>query len=625
VIDLSQHADAPPILDVLQAMCDRSLLGAPAPGAPAEPRFTQLVTMREYAWEKLVESGQAPSVITRHVAYFVDRALRLRRAGGLGRDAWAWLDAERENLLAAHARALSAGTADGAAGAAELTLALEPVLWVRGPLAQLAALVDAVLQAPVTLPAAPRADVLRARANVRRSQGRRAEAARDIEESLALAAAAGDPRVQAPVVAAAGRFVLEAGHFDEAAAHYEAAREHARTAGDRMGEGRALQGLANVEAERNAGAPSAEGSARARELYAQALVLLEEAGDVLGQGVALGNLGGVLVDEGHLQEARDALDAALAIHESLGDRRSVAVALVNLGSVEQERAHVAEAAAHLERALAIVQEIGYRRVEGVAATLLGGCLSDLGRHEEARRLLEQAMRAAHETGDARQEALAHAYLVRAQVGRRQIDDARAALARAEALAAETVHPSLDAPLALARGHVDAALARQARDGGDPGTAGAAFERASVAARAARGKKLPLEGRVLLRSLDGIVEAAGEGDAVRAPKVDPGLIVGPDARWFQPPDGARVGLETRKALRLLLSRLADHRADAPGEPLAIAQLFEAGWPGERVQADAATSRVYVALSTLRKMGLEAVLLRRPDGYLLDPGVPLVRRN
>jgi hypothetical protein len=56
-----------------------------------------------------------------------------------------------------------------------------------------------------------------------------------------------------------------------------------------------------------------------------------------------------------------------------------------------------------------------------------------------------------------------------------------------------------------------------------------------------------------------------------------------------------------------------------------ELLEAGWPGERVGPEAGFARVRNALSTLRKMGLRDVLLTRDDGYLLDPAVPIRRRE
>jgi DNA-binding SARP family transcriptional activator len=44
----------------------------------------------------------------------------------------------------------------------------------------------------------------------------------------------------------------------------------------------------------------------------------------------------------------------------------------------------------------------------------------------------------------------------------------------------------------------------------------------------------------------------------------------------------------------------------------------------MRPDAARQRLRTAIWTLRKLGLEPLLLTRDDGYLLDPAVPIVRR-
>ena len=49
------------------------------------------------------------------------------------------------------------------------------------------------------------------------------------------------------------------------------------------------------------------------------------------------------------------------------------------------------------------------------------------------------------------------------------------------------------------------------------------------------------------------------------------------------------------------------------------LIEAGWPGEKMQHEAATLRVYTTIRRLRGLGLGDVLVTRDEGYLLDPEV------
>jgi hypothetical protein len=66
---------------------------------------------------------------------------------------------------------------------------------------------------------------------------------------------------------------------------------------------------------------------------------------------------------------------------------------------------------------------------------------------------------------------------------------------------------------------------------------------------------------------------------------------------------------------------DHRLSAPGKPVGAAAMLEAGWPGERILRHAAINRLHFSISTLRKMGLQEVLVSLRSGYMLDHTVPL----
>jgi predicted ATPase len=96
-----------------------------------------------------------------------------------------------------------------------------------------------------------------------------------------------------------------------------------------------------------------------------------------------------------------------------------------------------------------------------------------------------------------------------------------------------------------------------------------------------------------------------------------LVVAADGRWFQCGASEPVSLRKRRALRLLLRRLAEQRLASPGVALSLHDLLAAGWPGERTTHEAGNARVYNALTELRKLGLRGTLVSRDDGYLLDP--------
>jgi hypothetical protein len=95
-----------------------------------------------------------------------------------------------------------------------------------------------------------------------------------------------------------------------------------------------------------------------------------------------------------------------------------------------------------------------------------------------------------------------------------------------------------------------------------------------------------------------------------------LYLTPDAQRFWQDGQPATSLETRVPLRRLLAALVRQRMLAPGEPLSVQAAFEEGWPGERAHPDAAATRVYTAVHSLRRLGLRGVLVRRRGGYVLD---------
>ncbi len=101
-----------------------------------------------------------------------------------------------------------------------------------------------------------------------------------------------------------------------------------------------------------------------------------------------------------------------------------------------------------------------------------------------------------------------------------------------------------------------------------------------------------------------------------------LIVENDGMWFRPPSGVRVDLSRKRILRPLLRLLADRRISEPGAVVDVDGVFSTVWPGEQIMASARKNRVYVAIATLRKSGLNDMLDTRDGGYLLSPKIPVV---
>ncbi|HMJ12797.1 MAG TPA: hypothetical protein VK524_15350 [Polyangiaceae bacterium] len=105
------------------------------------------------------------------------------------------------------------------------------------------------------------------------------------------------------------------------------------------------------------------------------------------------------------------------------------------------------------------------------------------------------------------------------------------------------------------------------------------------------------------------------------------LPGPDLELIVDEEITRVRLGTtpsqplgsRRALRRILSALIERHRSSPGQAIAVTELVEAGWPGESVIPEAAANRVYVALSSLRKLGLDAAIERCDGGWRLTPSM------
>jgi predicted ATPase len=109
IFDTRAFGEAPVILDVLQSLCEKSLIVSQDVPELCERRYRLYDSVREYALGKLRAAGGESSAIDRHCEYFA------KAAGEWGRAAWTSdaieprqrLAVELENLLAAHRHALS--------------------------------------------------------------------------------------------------------------------------------------------------------------------------------------------------------------------------------------------------------------------------------------------------------------------------------------------------------------------------------------------------------------------------------------------------------------------------------------------------------------------------------------
>jgi hypothetical protein len=182
------------------------------------------------------------------------------------------------------------------------------------------------------------------------------------------------------------------------------------------------------------------------------------------------------------------------------------------------------------------------------------------------------------------------------------------------------------PIHVHRGHVDLARARAHQRAAEDAEAFRRFQTAEGRMLVTTDADAPTDDlrfarRILERALRSFASRIAPAESEHAAHRD-ALIVAVDGRWFVLPNGSRVEIEKRYALRRVLLTLVQHRIDAPGRAVPLDVIVRGGWPGERMRADAAENRAKVALTRLRKLGIAALLQSVESGHRLDPDVPVV---
>lgn len=91
-----------------------------------------------------------------------------------------------------------------------------------------------------------------------------------------------------------------------------------------------------------------------------------------------------------------------------------------------------------------------------------------------------------------------------------------------------------------------------------------------------------------------------------------VLLPEDAHWVQIGAGARLDMTRRHVLRRLLLALV--MARVRGEPPVTREaLIAAAWPEERIRFSAAMNRLYVAITQLRRLGFQDLIVNADDGW------------
>jgi tetratricopeptide (TPR) repeat protein len=404
----------------------------------------------------------------------------------------------------------------------------------------------------------------------------------------------------------------------------------------------------------------------ALEGYEAALGTARALGDPRLESIALGELGRMLQSLGRSRDAIPLHADAIAIARTLGLRHREALERSLHARAMHRSGEVREAIPLHERALAMHLELANPHLAAAERGHLGFCFHELGERDRAEAELRLSIEGLAEVGDVTLEAIERLLLARLLVDRERLEEARLELAIVRRLLRDLdmprialTHAFVEGSIALASGRLEDACAlwRDALRGGAlfevgfeallPAYLGVA--EAAVGTGDARARIAESEAALGACAEPGLVAALAVLRAAveRTPLPDVpasllarshearraiglaaslapravALTIARDGGGAVLPDGRAIDLHARKAPRRLLVALAAARLETPGVAVGRERLIEAGWPDERIRAEAAESRLRTAIWTLRRIGLEPFLLTRDDGYLLDPLVPL----
>ena len=317
------HAD----VDGLESLVDKSLV------RHAGDRFWMLETIREYAVERLEASGEAREVRRRHADFFLALAerteslLRAEELGGGGRE---WLDRQARELDNSRAALDLLETSDDSQLAIRMAGALTAI-WANALSANKAHVAEGRRRLARVLdldqsPTAARAKALLAAAEIAHFREDVTAASAWAKEALDLYRQLEDRSGVAEAASVLGVELGEGGNWVAARSLIEESLELFRSLGDEakvMWHTRTLAWACWELGDLG----------RARPLYEDALRQARVAGNRLFEGVVLGSLASLALEQERLHDAPGLLKEGLRIQDEIGDPVELAIGLAHAAQV----------------------------------------------------------------------------------------------------------------------------------------------------------------------------------------------------------------------------------------------------------------------------------------------------
>jgi predicted ATPase len=308
------------VLDLLEQLIHKSMVIKEEEHSVS--RYHMLETIRQYANEKLVESGESDALRNRHLEFFswIAREAEPKLYGAEQVACLNWLEVELDNFRAALDWSLEEGDA-------ELGIRLAGALW--------------------------RFWVMRGYWSEGYERLKRALSRKDSVSAAARAKALGR----------AGELALRKGDFAVAHTLLTESLTLCRELGDEEGAAFSLYGFARL-------VRFQDDLARGHSLLEQSLMIYRKLNDKWGIALVLDSLGFVAKEKSDLVSARTLREDSLAIFRELSDYWDMMRLLHNLGELARFEGDYARAKALYEEARALGQELGVAKWD-LANQLIG--------------------------------------------------------------------------------------------------------------------------------------------------------------------------------------------------------------------------------------------------------------
>jgi predicted ATPase len=374
VCDIGDEAE---VLEHMSALVDKSLIQQRAINRH-EPRFTMLETVREFALERLEESGELENLRRRHAAYFLKLAEEEERESR-GPLQGAWLDRleiEHDNFRAALSWSL---ISQGDTGIGlKLTGALSHFWYVREHHTEARMWLQRALERPSEATAA-RAKVLVGAGRLAWFQGELRRGNALLEESLALYWDLGDDAGAAFTLLVLGRIAVSQGDRKRGATLVEESLALFRQQGNEWGIARALIVLGDV-------ALFEDEVDRATTNFQRSLDISRDLEDAEGIALSLLYLGRAAHMRGEVAHSDTLLKESLVVFRESGDSRGIAEVLLERGRVARVQGDSARALALCRESLVLSQKLDNKAYIAFCLTALAGVIQATGDPARAARL-----------------------------------------------------------------------------------------------------------------------------------------------------------------------------------------------------------------------------------------------